>query len=373
MELDDFIKEYKEEIAEEWVEYARDNISITEKLDQEEVRDHIIEMLTRIANDMGTPQTNQQQETKSKGNRILNLKDDLAAVEHGEQRVEVGFNIVEVSSEFRALRASVLRLWERKDKTPVDKKKVQDLIRFNEAIDEAWMHSVERYHTKRDESKNWFLGILGHDLRNPLSVISGVQQLMKISPNLSDKEKSLLQRTDASIKHMTELINNLLELTKLRLGGGISIDKTSTDLTKLCEQIIQEFEVSYPEVDFQFRSPGPLEGLWDPLRLKQVINNLVANALRHGDVGGPIKLKLSAENDKAILSVNNFGPPIPEDLQEMIFTGMYSSSNGNNAKESSYGLGLYIVSEIVEGHKGEIHLESTAENGTTFTIQLPRQ
>lgn len=372
MKLEDFIKENKEEIAEEWVEYARDNISITEKLNHEQVRDHIIAMLTRITQDMSTPQTEEQQETKSKGNRILDLNEDLAAIEHGQQRVELGFDIVEVSSEFRALRASVLRLWEKKDDTPVDSKKVQEIIRFNEAIDEAWMHSVERYHVKKDESKNWFLGILGHDLRNPLSVISGVQQLLKISPNLSDKEKSLIQRTDASIKHMKELIDNLLELTKLRLGSGISIEKTSIDLTKLSEQIIQEFQVSYPKVEFKFVSPGPVEGIWDPLRLRQVINNLVANALRHGNAGGPVKLELSAKGNSASLSVNNDGPPIPENLQDMIFTGMFSNNNGKPSNESSYGLGLYIVREIVEGHQGEIELESNEQNGTTFTIHLPR-
>lgn len=373
MRLASFIKEYKEDIAEEWVVYARENIGVTIEMELTAVRDHIIEMLNRVAEDMETPETKGQQKSKSKGHKPPVLLHDMPAKDHGSERVEAGFNIVELSSEFRALRASVLRLWEQKITTPIDKYKFEDMIRFNEAIDEAWMHSMAQFHTKVDESKNWLMGVLGHDLRTPLTTISGAQQILAQSANLSDNEKILIKRSESSVKRMEELINNLLELTKLRLGSGMTIEKTTTDLALQSEQIIQEFMIAYPQAQLHLQSPGPVQGEWDKLRIHQVITNLVANALRHGKPGGPVTVSISADDSSATLLVHNEGRPIPESIREIIFTGMYTNNSEEYSNQSSYGLGLYIVKEIINGHNGSIDFESTEENGTTFTVTLPRR
>lgn len=372
MRLTPFIRNNSEEIADEWVKYARDNINHADEMELEEVRDHIIQMLEKIADDMEASQTDSQQESKSKGNNETDEK-DLAAEEHGAQRVELGFDIVQLSSEFRALRASVIRLWEAKISEEKGEEDFQDLMRFNEAIDEAWVRSLKRFNNEVEESKNWFLGILGHDLRNPLAAISGVQQVLQLSENLSEREKEILKRTDASVKRMDELITNLLELTNLRLGSGLNIHRSSTDLAKEIEKIIQEFEIAYPQAQFRLKAPGPVEGDWDRLRLNQVITNLVGNALRHGRPGGPVSLFLSAEGENAILAVHNEGTPIPEKLQKRIFTGMYTRTGEKAMDQSSYGLGLFIVEQIVQGHNGNVEVESTAEKGTTFTVTLPRR
>lgn len=372
MKLASFIKEHKEDIAEEWVVYARENIGVTANMDLVAVRDHVMEMLDRIADDMDSFQSKRQQKSKSEGHKPPVYIHDMPAKAHGSQRVEAGFDIVELSSEFRALRASVLRLWEKKIATSIDKNVFEDMIRFNEAIDEAWMHSMARFHTKVDESKNWFMGILGHDLRSPLSTISGAQQILALSSNLSDTEKGLVKRSESSVKRMEELINNLLELTNLRLGSGMNIKKATIDLTLQSEQIIQELMIAYPKAQLHLQSSDPVQGEWDRLRINQLITNLITNALRHGNPGGPVTVSISAEDDNASLAVHNEGRPIPENIQELIFSGMYTKSNGDHTQQTSYGLGLYIVKEIVNGHNGSIDLESTEENGTTFTILLPR-
>lgn len=370
MRLAPFIKKYKKEIAKEWVVYARENIGVTANMDLAEVRDHIMEMLDRIVEDMETSQTRGQQKSKSIGNKPSVVVHDMPAKDHGSQRVEEGFDIVELSSEFRALRASVLCLWEKRMTTAIDKEGFKDMIRFNEAIDEAWMHSMSRFYSMVDESRNWFVGVLGHDLRSPLSTILGAQQLLARSSNLSDNEKDLVKRSESSVRRMEELINNLLELTKLRLGSGMTIKKATTDLTLQSEQIIQEFMIAYPQVQLHLQSPGPVQGEWDGLRVNQVITNLIANALRHGKPGGPVTVFISAEDNNASLSVHNEGRPVPESLREMLATGMYTKSSEN--QQSSHGLGLYIVKEIVSGHNGTIDLESTEKTGTTFTMILPR-
>ena len=372
MRLAQFIEENKKEIVEEWVDFAGENITSAKKLDLDEVKDHIYQMLEAICKDMRAPQSDAQQESKSKGNKEYFTGEANAAKEHGAQRVDVGFDIVELSSEFRALRASVLRLWNKERSKEDAEDEVEDIIRFNEAIDEAWMFSLERFHNKVDESKNWFLAVLGHDLRNPLAAISGVQHVLKLSKNLSKQERKLVTRTEASAKRMSELIKNLLELTNLRLGSGMTIHKTNTDIAKQAELIIQEFQFAYPEADFQLDSPGPVHGEWDTMRINQLMTNLVGNALRHGTPGGPITIKVSGDEDNAVFSVHNNGKPIPEEVQKSIFQGMFSRSKNNSSGES-YGLGLYIVKEVVDRHKGNISLCSTEEHGTTFSVSLPRR
>lgn len=371
MRLAEFIEKNKDKIIDEWVQFAGENIKSAKELDLEEVRDHVSQMLEAISKDMKSPQTDREQENKSKGNKEVQEGNDTAAKQHGAQRVDMGFDIVELSSEFRALRASVLRLWSReKSRENAAEKEVQDIIRFNEAIDEAWMYSLERFHNKVDESKNWFLAVLGHDLRNPLAAISGVQHVLKLSPNLSEKELKLVNRTEASAKRMAELIKNLLELTNLRLGSGMTIKKTSTDFSKQAEMVLQEFQFSYPNATFHLLTPGPVQGEWDLVRTNQLMTNLIGNALRHGTPGGPITVKISGDVGNVIFSVHNNGKPIPNEIQEKIFHGFFHDNK--KASNESYGLGLYIVKEVVDRHNGKISLESTKNNGTTFTVILPR-
>lgn len=372
MKFTHFIKNHKEEITNEWVKFAQENINGVNKLELEEVRDHIKQMLARIVESMETSETDVEQENKSKGNKSMQTGESEAANQHGEQRADVGFDIMELSSEFRALRASVLRLWESKSKEEKTEADFQEMIRFNEVIDELWMISLKRFDRKVDESKNWFMGILGHDLRNPLAAISGVQSILKLSKNLSEKEKSLIGRADSSVKRMKELINNLLELTNLRLGSGMTIERTQIDLSKQSEKIIQELQLSYPEAELIIDSPGPVQGEWDAIRLDQLMTNLITNAIRYGNPGGPVTVSISANGNKAFFKVHNEGQPVPEKIQEMISTGMFTKTNGDPTKKDSYGLGLYIVKAIVDGHKGQMKVNSTEEEGTTFQITLPR-
>ncbi|WP_029034730.1 sensor histidine kinase [Salinimicrobium terrae] len=373
MKFAHFIKTHKKEITDEWVKFAKDNIECVGKLDLEEVRDHIKQMLDRVVESMESSETDAQQEEKSKGNMNMLSGESEAANQHGEQRADKGFNLIELCSEFRALRASVLRLWEANSKAGKLETDFQDMIRFNEAIDELLIISVERFQNKVDDSKNWFMGILGHDLRNPLAAISGVQSILKMSKNLSEKEKSLLGRAGSSVKRMAELIDNLLELTNLRLGNGMNINKSQVDLSTQSTKIVQELQIAYPEAELIIESPGPVQGEWDVLRLDQLMTNLITNALRHGKPGGPVTVSILAKGNDAFFKIHNEGPLIPKSIKEMISTGNFTKTNGDPTKRDSYGLGLYIIKQIVDGHNGQIKVSSTEEKGTNFEITLPRK
>ena len=373
MTLNVFIRKHKEEISQEWIKYAQENLDPTNDMDLDEIRDHIMEMLDRIADDMDSSQSDSEQESKSKGNKQMTADDLKAAIDHGEQRVTFGFDILQLSSEFRALRASVLRLWDKKSREENWKNDFHDMIRFNEAIDELWMISVQHFQGKLDQSKHWFLGILGHDLRNPITTITAANSILKLSQNLSEREKKVLQQSDSSVKRMRELINNLLELTELRLGTGMDMKKEEMNLTTHSKDIVKEIQLAYPETKIVLEPEENVMGQWDVLRLEQMITNLVTNAIRHGKPKGEVRVHLCTKDATAFLSVHNDGAPIPEDLREKIFESKFSrNNNGSGFKEKSYGLGLFIVKEIVEGHGGKIQLTSSKKEGTTFTIALPK-
>jgi signal transduction histidine kinase len=371
MDLAAFIGNNKDKIADEWIKHAQDNISPTGLMEKEEVRDHIVKMLERIVEDMATSQSIYEQEEKSKGNKKGTSRQNKAARDHGEQRLEFGFNFLQLSSEFRALRASVLRLWANESREENWEVDFHDMVRFNEAIDEAWTVSVKRYQKKLDQGRDMFLSVLGHDLRNPIATISGVNSILELSENLSEKEKVAVQYSKSGTKRMAELIDNLLELTRLHLGKGMTVNKAQVDLQKHAHKIVQELQLAYPKYKIKMDSVDSVEGEWDKLRLEQMITNLVSNAIRHGEPGGTIKVHTSKEGNSGVLSVHNTGAPIPEKYRKRIFQGRFSRRNGNAAKEKSYGLGLYIVKEIVVAHQGKIMLTSSEEQGTTFKIILP--
>lgn len=372
MKLATFIKENNKLIIDDWVAFACEHIETAKKMSLEKVRDHISEILAAIIKNMEIPESDLIQEQKSKGNQDTksNIK---AANQHGLQRANVGFDVLEVSSEFRALRASVLRIWADKSRAENWENDFQDLMRFNEVIDELWMISLQRFEKKVDESKNWYMGVLGHDLRNPLSAIMGMQSIFKISENLSEKEKSILMHSISSSKRMAELIDNLLELTNVRLGGGLKITKTEVDLSKQGKKIIEELRLGYPKATLVLETEDTVEGEWDRLRLEQLMTNLITNAIRYGKPDHPIKIKISTKGEDAILDIHNEGTPIPKSLQETIFTGNFDDSRKHSTNDDSYGLGLYIVKEIVDGHNGEIQVTSTEKKGTNFKVILPRK
>lgn len=373
MNLALFIQENKEEIADEWITHAQDNISSTRTMDKVEVKDHVLSMLDRIVEDMNTPQTSSEQEIKSKGNKKNTFEYSRAAKLHGEQRHNFGFDFLELSSEFRALRASVLRLWAKEGRKENWETDFYDMVRFNEAIDEAWAVSAKRYQKKLDQARNLFLSVLGHDLRSPMATIGGANSVLELSKNLTQREQAAVQYSKSSAKRMAELVDNLLELTRLHLGKGMTVNKKPVDLQDCTYKIVEELRLAYPKSHIVMESTEPVEGDWDILRLEQMITNLVSNAIRHGEPGETIKVSTSKEGNKGVLSVHNNGEPIPEKLRDKIFEGRFTMRSGRAGKEKSYGLGLYIVKEIIVAHQGKCELTSTHEQGTTFKITLPRE
>ena len=374
MRLSDFILANREPILVEWEAFARTCRPASGVMDIAALRDHANEMLTVIAADLKTPQAGYEQSEKSKGNASA---DDpgvtTAAEEHGAGRAESGFTVEQMISEYRALRASVIRLWT-KAQGQATSTDLEDLTRFNEAIDQALAESVTRYTQDLDTSKEMFLAILGHDLRNPLGAILMSSKFMLETKELAEPHLTLASRIASSSSRMVRMVGDLLDFTRSRLGGGIPVVRADMSMGKVVHDVVDEIAAAHPLQAIKVNTRGEQRGEWDCSRITQVLTNLIVNALEHG-TDGTVSVETHGDDDQITIAIHNRGPAIPAHRLNGIFNPMKTAIGGTtpSGPSANLGLGLYIAERIVHAHRGRIEVESSEERGTTFTVHLPRR
>jgi signal transduction histidine kinase len=379
MRLSEFIVSHREPILAAWVAFDRSSLPSADGMSLAVLRDHAGEMLDAIATDLRTKQSDADQAKKSEGKSDADpspATPDTAAQAHGAARAESGFTVEQMVSEYRALRASVIRLWVAADGmlAPAD---VEDLVRFNEAIDQALAESTSRFMQDLDRSKEIFLAMLGHDLRTPLGAIIGSAHVIE---QTADLPKRLLKSASLIVKsgrRMDALVSDLLDFTRSRLGRGIPIVRSDINIAKVCGHAVDEIHALHPGRVVTCEASGDLHGQWDEARVSQALVNLIDNAVEHGSDTTPIHVTVRGDGDAVALAVQNRGPIIPATELNRIFDPMYriDDEKGERTPEPAHnlGLGLYIAERIVAAHEGTIGVESSQEHGTTFTMHLPRR
>ena len=370
--LSTFIRENTEQILSEWETFAR-ALPMGGTMDVATLRDHAKEMLEVIARDLATAQTHRQQSKKALGQSDARQSTPAtAAQEHGAGRAEGGFSIAQMVSEFRALRASVIRLWTEQHREAAHTD-LEDMIRFNEAIDQAIAESITRYTDDIGLSKELFLGMLGHDLRTPLGAIITSTKFMLDTGELPEPHQTLVTRIASSSRRMNRMVLDILDFTRTRFGDSIPVVRGDVDIRKVVHDVVGEVSIAHPKSTIQIETSGDVRGRWDADRLNQVLTNLVVNAAEHGTDDTPIKVVARGAAKEVVISVHNEGPAISENQLSHLFEAMKSTNRGGARDRRHLGLGLYIVSKIVAAHGGHIDVQSSAEQGTTFTVKLPRQ
>ena len=370
MRLSDFILGNVEPILADWEAYAR-SLAPGARMDKRALRDHAENILRATARDMSCAQTVTEQSEKSKGDRDACIEGDRldeASGVHGVDRVGSGFDLVELVGEYRALRASVLRLW-RESSPNHEAHDLDDLTRFNESIDQSLIKAVQSYTRRVDQSRRMFLAILGHDLRNPLNCIMMSAQLV----SLTESSEELLQiSTSAAV--IAGLINDLIDFAGTGLGAQMPLSRVPVDLGELCREVVEEFQTSSPTRSLRLQTTDDVRGEWDPARLRQVISNLLGNAIQHGSHNCAVELAVKSDGTDVVLSVHNDGAPIPADLLPTIFDPLVRgpSISHHRRRPGSIGLGLYIAREVVNAHGGVIGVQSTEKSGTVFEVKIPR-
>jgi len=225
------------------------------------------------------------------------------------------------------------------------------------------------------EFQERFIAILGHDLRNPLSAIDvGVSILRQRAASLGDEPTTrVAERMKSSTRRMSRMIEQILDLARSRLGGGLDVKPAEMNLCPMMTAIVDELRAAHPSRSIELRCPAALEGLWDRDRLEQVFSNLVSNAIHYGDPERPVTVRVAVEEGDVVVTVHNDGPPIPETLRSEIFSAFRRGErDGKAAETTGLGLGLYISREILLAHGGEIDVRSNRIEGTTFQVRLPR-
>ena len=368
--LSAFIRAHREDILADWEAFAR-ALPSASSMDVAALRNHAQAMLDVIARDLDTPQTERHRDEKARGGVDVAADADVsAASEYGLGRAESGSSVDHMLAEFRALRASVIRLW-RKEQGEAGPADLEELTRFNEAIDQAIAESIARYTRQVETTRDRFFAILGHDLRTPLGVILTSSQFLLDSAKLGEAERAVVAAMERSGRRMIELVKDLLDLALTRLGHGIPVRCADMDLGELLRDVVSEVSASYPDRRIDVETSGALVGTWDRARLAQALSNLVSNAIQHGARNSPIRIAARGEASEMVtVSIANEGPPIPPDEIGGLFDAM--KENSSNRDRRHLGLGLYIVDKIVEAHGGSVEVHSSEAHGTTFVVSLPR-
>lgn len=372
MRLSDFILKNLEPILQAWEEFARSVDTPMPEMDSRGLRNHAEYILKTVALDMRTSQSAQQQIEKSKGLGPVGY-DESAAQSHALTRLMAGFTLDQMVSEYRALRSSVLRLW-LTDGYAGEDHQVEDMIRFNEAIDQALIESIATYGKAVETTRKTVLGVLGHDLRTPLGAVTLGTDLLRQSEELGTRGKKIIAQISTSAQTANHMVNDLLDLARCNLGNGIPVHPENTDLTSVCKSVVDELTTAHPKAQIIFDDSDTVIGKYDPSRMAQVFSNLIGNAVRHGNAKHPIYATLNRDSTTAYFCVQNSGEPIPPTALPSLFNpeGRYSKyPKGEPGASSGLGLGLFIASQIVEGHGGTIEVESTLEKGTIFRVNLP--
>ncbi len=372
MRLGDFILENMESIMREWEAFATTIVPPALTMDSKALRNHAKLMLEAIALDLSNTQSEAAQVRKSQGNGRL-IADESSAETHAAQRLFAGFSIEQLVSEYRALRASVLKLWA----SSTDAGRATDagdVMRFNEAIDQAVAESVARYSQMVSKSQHLFLAILGHDLRNPLSTTLMASRFIMDGPEVHDKYATAATRIHHAGQRMNKLVNDLLDFTRTNLGSNLPVILKDVNLLNLCQEAVAEQELAHPEYKFAIIAEGDFDGRWDDNRLAQVLSNLLGNAAQYGTRSEPIVLRLQPSRGEIVLCIENMGAVIPAEKINSVFEPLVRLAGDDGAQPNATGLGigLHIAREIVRAHGGTISVQSDEEKGTVFTLHLPR-
>ena len=222
------------------------------------------------------------------------------------------------------------------------------------------------------EFREQLIGIIGHDLRNPLRMILMGTRLLLQREGLGEQETQLARKITSSATQAERLIGQLLDLTRSRLGGGIPIDPKHFDMNEVCQQVMGETELTHPDRPLRLDVHGDLTGVWDRDRMYQLLANLVDNAVRHGEPRSPIALRIDGGETEVVIEVTNRGEPIPPAMLPFIFEAFRKGRTDHSSGTQGLGLGLFIAREIARSHGGSIAVTSTEGETTTFRVRLPR-
>ncbi|RKU00588.1 two-component sensor histidine kinase [Burkholderia sp. Nafp2/4-1b] len=371
MRLADFIIRNMEPILVQWEAFAATLLPAARSMDSRGLRDHACQILEAVAKDIASPQTREEQREKSLGHAPEPVNaTESAAQTHAILRARRGFSINQLAAEYRALRASVLRMWI--DECHPGVPDLDDMMRFNEAIDQALAESVAVYSEQVERARNLMLGMLGHDMRTPLQTIQMTASYL-VALNAGEEVSEAAARLIRSGGRIHALLADLCDLNRTQLGLGINIVRSNADLAHTVANVVDELRAVHPDREINVDLSGDLRGDWDAQRIQQLLSNLVGNALKYGAHDAPVRVAATSDGAEVLIEVWNSGPAMDRLTIDRIFDPLQRGADlpEETGDDVGLGLGLYIANEIANAHHGRIDARSD-ETETVFAVRLPR-
>ena len=394
MRLADFILANLEPILAEWESFARGIWPKGVTAQPAELRNEAADILHATAVDMRSDQTTAQQAEKSRG---LSLRPSeglrRASSSHGTGRAVSGFDVSAVIAEYRALRASVLRLWRESAPSP-DARDLEQVTRFNESMDQSLSDAVRSFaeQVERDReallaseqasrsqaeaanrAKDLFLATLSHEMRTPLNAIAGWVSILLQQDAGAPRLREGLTVIERNTKAQVQLIDDLLDVSRI-VSGKLRMSLEPCDLAEVINAGVNATRTAAEArgIMLGVRVDSSGDAVCDSSRIQQVVWNLVSNAVKFTPKGGRVDVTLSRANSHYQIQVADTGQGIDPDLLPYIFDRFRQADSSMRRRFAGLGLGLSIVKYIVEAHGGNIEATSAGEGkGSMFTVLLP--
>ena len=374
MHLADFIESHLDLLVADWIEFARRLTDDSQYLSDEELKDLAAQLMLAIAADLRSPHVNVGRIAALHAGRFAGPATiSRIARGHAEERHRHGFTLDQMVAEFRALRVSVTRRWTVHADGEDLVSTMDELVRFNEALDQALTESIAHYTTQLTRTRDMFAGVIAHDLRSPVQAIAmSAQALRQVHMN-PDMTLKLLGRIEVACTRLRLLINDVLDFARTRLGDILPMNLQPASLREIVLRAIDEVSASTPgfRVRKQLGDDNAI-GCFDEQRLTQVVVNLLVNAVQHGDPQAEITVELGRQDEGFAMAVSNHGQTLPPEVLATVFDPLRGAAQGTSAGRvgKGVGLGLYIVREIVRAHGGHVEMQSSG-GVTTVRVWLP--
>jgi len=350
----DFLRREHERIAQRWEDEVRADLPALRAMSRPVLRDHIHEFLDGLADWI-------EGKTESAEHAF-----DVLVSGHALQRLGYGVGLETLTREYSKLRMVLMRMTLDMCATPDAR---ESIVRMHEGMDRAIGDAMHRYAGRREEVRERFITILGHDLRDPLSTVMISSNMLAANPALKAEHRMVASRMGRACHRMQRMINDVLDFARGHLGGGIPANPTLNDMGDIVKAAADEAVGANPQRTITCDVDGDLRGAFDRDRVHQAITNLIGNAVRHTDASIEIRAYEGDDHHAVYTDVTSHGAPIPEDVQRRLFDP-FASFDGASPRRG-LGLGLYIVQQIALAHGAACSVESD-EDGNVFRIRWPR-
>lgn len=352
------ISENKNMIIAEWEQEVRTEIIPARMCDSHMLQNHIPQLLDDIAAILIEKQSQGVDPRIDDYSRTLD-KNQF----HGKLRAETeNYTVDQVILEYLILHRIVSEWLERHQVFSIN---IANLLKY--IIERTIMQASAAFSESMQEAQDKVNGTLAHDLRNSLTVALSSTQLMARQPELHHR---LTELTEKSLLRSINLTEELLDNISLKAGRGILMNFSEADYAKVLQDICDEYAAIYGDQLICKVPDNPVKGIFDPVAIRRLLDNLISNALKYGDPYSPVIIDFEEGDKEMNFLINNQGKPIPQEKQRSIFNFMNHNDDATTGK--SWGVGLTLVKAIAEAHEGFIDISSDQENGTTFRITLKK-